>query len=165
MRWLILAPVDFLVSLLAYPLAPLIVLFDSPKWAWPWLTHDNTIDGDGGHMERWPDNGTKWRVFCRRVAWLWRNRGYNFSYHVCGADTDGDVKIIAGRQFWKDSKPRGWCVATCNKAWMIFAWLPYSESRGLRIYLGWKLRGKIDKPHESPRAMLVTHVNPLKGKM
>lgn len=168
MIWLLLAPIDMLVSLLAYPLAPLIAICtnragDAPVWAWPWLTHDNPIDGDGGHWERWPDNGTRWRRYCRRVAWLWRNRGYNFSYHVCGASTAAPVRIIAGRQFWCDPVPRGWCVATCGRAWMLFVWLPYSAGRGLRVYLGWKLRGKIDRPEENQRAMLVTHINPVKG--
>lgn len=165
MIWILLSPLDMLVSMLAFPLAPFIVAFGVPWWSWPWLTHDNTIDGDAGHFERWPDNGTAWRRYCRRVAWLWRNRGYNFSYHVCGVDTSNPARIIAGRQFWRDASPKGWCVATCGKAWMIFGWLPYSSTRGLRVYLGWKLRGKIDKPHENPRAMLVTHVNPVKGRM
>lgn len=165
MIWLLLAPLDLLVSLLAYPLAPLIVVLGVPGWAWPWMTHDNPIDGDAGHLARWPDDGTRWRVFCRRVAWLWRNRGYGFSYRVGGVNTAGPIRIVAGRAFWRDANPRGWCVATCNGAWMVFAWLPYMRGRGLRVYLGWKLRGKIDHPDENPRAMLVTHINPIKGVM
>lgn len=174
MIWLILAPFDFAVSLLAFVVAPFIVLFTSrfgvaPAWAWPWLTHDNPIDGDDGHWQRWPDNGTRWRAYCRRVAWLWRNRGYSFSYRVCGAETDQPVRIIAGRPFWRDASPTGWCVATCGSAWMLFVWLPWGRpfgiKRGLRIYLGWKLRGKLDNPSSTTRAMLVTHINPLKGVM
>lgn len=166
MIWMLLAPIDMMVALLAFPLSPFIVLFTSanghaPRLAWPWMTYDNTIDGDSGHLARWAGRP----VWMRRIAWLWRNRGYNFSYHVCGVATDKPVCIIAGRTFWNDANPRGWCIATCGKAWMVFVWLPYSATRGLRIYLGWKLRGKIDKPHENPRAMLVTHINPLKGKM
>lgn len=166
MIWFILVPLDMLVSLLAFPIAPFIVMCTSsegivPWWAWLWLTHDNLIDGDSGHLERW----TGKPVWKRRIAWLWRNRGYNFSYHVCGADTDNPLRIIAGRQFWKDASPRGYCLATCGKAWMLFVWLPYSANHGLRVYLGWKLRGKIDNPNSNPRAMLVTHINPLKGKM
>lgn len=173
MRWFWLVIPDLIVSLLAYPLAPLIVLFTNtkgkpPVLAFPWLTYDNPIDGDGGHWERWPDNGTRLRQYSRRVAWLWRNRGYNFSYHVTGVATNSEVSIRLGRAFWKDERPRGFCFATCGKAWMLFIWLPYSLlglKRGLRVYLGWKLRNKIDKPHENSRAMLVTHINPFKGKM
>lgn len=166
MIWFLLATLDMLVSLLAFPLAPLIVLCTSPggiapAWAWPWLTHDNPIDGDAGHRRRWAGKP----VWMRRIAWLWRNRGYNFSYHICGVETNKPVSIVAGRQFWNDANPRGWCVATCGSAWMLFAWFPYSANRGLRVYLGWKLRGKIDNPYSNPRAMLVTHINPLKGKM
>lgn len=188
MIWFLIAPIDMLVSLLAFPMAPLIVLCTSgvgisPWWAWPWLTHDNTIDGDGGHLERWAGHfgfdvdlklggmelhmrfRMKKPIWIRRIAWLWRNRGYNFSYHVCGAETNKPVRIVAGRQFWLDANPKGWCIATCGSAWMLFAWFPYSANRGLRVYLGWKLRGKIDNPYSNPRAMLVTHINPLKGKM
>lgn len=166
MIWLLLGHLDMMLSLLAFPLAPFIVMCTSkggitPAWAWPWLTHDNTIDGDSGHMERWAGKP----AWMRRIAWLWRNRGYNFSYHICGVETNKPVHIVAGRQFWNDSNPRGWCMATCGRAWMIFAWLPYSANHGLRVYLGWKLRGKIDNPSINPRAMLVTHINPLKGKM
>lgn len=160
MIWIILALLDFLVSLAAFPLVPLIVLFDSPWWSWPWMTHDNTIDGDGGHMERWQGKP----VWMRRIAWLWRNRGYNFSYYITGSDAIKPVRIVAGRAFWKDANPRGYCIAHSGSIWMIFAWLPYSRNRGLRVYLGWKLRGAIDsgKPQ---RAMLVTHINPFKGKI
>lgn len=170
MRWFWLAIPDFIISLLAYPLAPLIVLFTnsqgkSPLWAFPWLTHDNPIDGDKGHWERWPDDAHWYDKFQRRTAWLWRNRGYNFSYYVCGVTTSSEVEIKYGKAFWKDENPRGYCFATCGKTWMLFAWLPYSRTRGLRIYLGWKLRNKIDKPEENSRAMLVTHINPFKGKM
>lgn len=175
MIWLILAPLDFMISLLAFPLAPLIVLAtnrngDAPAWAWPWLTHDNPIDGDGGHWERWPDDGTVWRMYCRRVAWLWRNRGYNFSYHVCGAPTIDSVRIVIGRDFWLDKPQRGGlCFATCGRAWMLFIWWPWGNmigiQRGMRVYLGWKLRGEIDDPKNTHRAMLVTHINPIKGKM
>lgn len=166
MIWLLLATLDLLVSLLALPLAPLIVMCTSsegiaPWLAWPWLTHDNSIDGDAGHRRRWAGRP----AWMRRIAWLWRNRGYNFSYHVCGVETNKPVRIVAGRKFWLDANPKGWCIATCGSAWMLFAWFPYSAHRGLRVYLGWKLRGKIDNPCINPRAMLVTHFNPLKGKM
>lgn len=174
MIWLLLAPIDLAVSLLAFIVAPLIVLFTSragvaPVWAWPWLTHDNPIDGDDGHWERWPDNGTSFRRYCRRVAWLWRNRGYNFSYYVCGALTPYPAKVVSGSTFWTRRDGRGWCFATCGHAWMFFVWLPWGKPfgirRGLRVYLGWKLRGKLDNPANTNRAMLVTHINPLKGVM
>lgn len=172
MIWFLLAPLDMLVSLLAFPLAPFIVLCTSPggiapDWAWPWLTHDNTIDGDAGHRRRWAGRPI-WR---RRIAWLWRNRGYNFSFHKTGMPTTEPLRIWFGRDFWNDKDGKGWgiCFATCGKAWMLFIWLPWGRlfgiERGLRVYLGWKLRGKIDHPDENPRAMLVTHINPVKGVM
>lgn len=170
MIWFLLAPLDMLVSLLAFPLAPFIVLCTSPvgiapAWAWPWLTHDNPIDGDAGHRRRWAGRPS----WMRRIAWLWRNRGYNFSYHVCGVATMAPIYVHGGKAFWLEPTPQGWCFATCGKAWMLFVWLPWGRlfgiKRGLRVYLGWKLRGEIDDPVNTDRAMLVTHINPVKGTM
>ncbi|AOY00090.1 hypothetical protein [Jeongeupia sp. USM3] len=170
MRWFYLAPIDFLVGLLAFPLAPLIVLITSPAgisphWCWPWLTHDNPIDGDAGHWARWPDNGMRWRRYCRRVAWLWRNRGYGFSYCVCGLDAVGPVRWRGNPAVSDTPLSAGWCWATCNGGWMFYAMWPWwrSRQRGTRVYLGWKLKQKIEQPNTAPRAMLVTHINPFKG--
>lgn len=169
MRWLWLAPLDFMVSLLAYPLAPSIVLFtstagDSPRWCWPWLTPDNPIDGDDGHLERWP-GGYRRQVFCRRVAWLWRNRGYGFSYRVAGMDAHGPIYYRGNPRVSDAPMSAGWCWATCNGGWMLYVYWPWwrSARRGLRIYLGWKLKAKLDRMDIDQRVMLVTHINPVKG--
>lgn len=164
---------DFVVSFLAFPLAPFIVLFtnkegESPSWAFPWLTYDNIIDGDAGHLQRWPDDGTKLQTYLRRVAWLWRNRGYNYSYYQVGAEPAGTIRYKGTPLFWKRENPKGWCYAKCDNAWMLFAWWPYplfGIKRGIRVYLGWKLREKCEHPERNIRVMLVTHINPFKGKM
>ena len=170
MRWFLFAPIDFIVSSLAYPLAPLIVLLTdkdghSPGWCWPWLTHDNPIDGDRGHWWRWPDNGTRWRVYCRRVAWLWRNRGYSFSFAVSGMDAHGPIKWRGNPKVSDAPMSPGWCWATCNGGWMLYIYWPWwrSARRGLRVYLGWKLKAKLDRMDIDQRVMLVTHINPVKG--
>ena len=83
--------------------------------------------------------------------------------------TNEPVRIRAGRAFWQHPDGSGWCFATCGDAWMLFIWRPWGRllgiNRGLRVYLGWKLRGEIDHPADTQRAMLVTHINPFKGKM
>lgn len=168
MKWCILATLDILISLLACPLAPIIALCGGGRWAWPWLTYDNPIDGDSGHWERWPDNGTRLRVLARRTAWLWRNKGYNFSYYILGVVPKGRIKMYGNPLFWKQPHPRGWCFAKCDNAWMLFAWFPYTlfnQERGLRIYLGWKLRQHCEQEGCTEKAMLTTHINPLKGKI
>lgn len=170
MRWFLLAPVDFIVSTLAYPLAPIIALCVSPerwtppRWCWPWLTPDNPIDGDDGHMERWP-GWSWWQTYCRRVAWLWRNRGYGFSYRVCGLDATGPICYRGNPRVSDAPMSPGWCWATCNGGWMLYVYWPWwrSARRGLRIYLGWKLKAKLDRMDIDQRVMLVTHINPVKG--
>lgn len=144
MIWFILAPLDMLVSLLAYPLAPLIVLFasvtgDAPRWAWPWLTHDNAIDGDGGHLERWPDNGTRRRVFCRRVAWLWRNRGYNASQHWFGRTLAGSLRTWGNPLVGNRPLVAGWSFQIDgDETWEFYAVIPHLPGRCLRIRLAGK---------------------------
>lgn len=170
LRWLCLAPLDLLLSALAWPLAPVIVLATraggrAPRWAWPWLTHDNPIDGDAGHWARWPDNGTRRRRFARRVAWLWRNRGYGWSYRISGVVLSGRTHTWGPRRVSDQPLCAGWCWAYCPAAlaWQLYGFVPWwpSARRGLRVRLGWKIPLTVDHPQE--RVMLVTHVNPVKG--
>ena len=165
MIWFLLAPLDFLVGLLAFPLAPLIVLLTtpagtSPAWAWPWLTHDNPIDGDYGHMLRWQSGGSRWRIYCRRVAWLWRNRGYGFSYRVAGKSINGQTHFVGDRLVGDSPMHPGVCWATNGNAWQLYAFFPWwrAEHIGLRVRLGWSIPLSIDSPNE--RAMLKLHINP-----
>ena len=170
--WLNKAARDIFISLLAFPISPVIALIsmkgEIPSQFNYWLTHDNDVDGDSGHWERWPDNGTRWRVFCRRTAWLWRNKGYTYSYEVSGVVPEGDITYKGTPLFWTKENPKGWCFAKCDNAWMLFAWFPYSVfgfKKGIRIYLGWKLRYYCEHPDKPKREMLVTHINPFKNKI
>ena len=166
--WPVMALLDITVSLLAFPLAPYIVIATdsagkSPRWCWPWLTPDNPIDGDAGHILRWPDNGTRWRVFCRRVAWLWRNRGYNFSTYVTGWQISGETHYWGDRAVSDNPVHAGWCLAYNSGAWEIYAFVPWwsSAKRGLRVRLGWAIPLTIG--NYTGRVMLKTHINPVKG--
>lgn len=52
-------------------------------------TFDNPIDGDGGHIRRWASiryHLGDFGVYMQRVGWLWRNKAYNFAYHVLGRE-------------------------------------------------------------------------------
>lgn len=171
MLWFVFAPIDLLVSFLAFPLAPIIVLLSfetvkPPFWAWPWLTPDNPIDGDAGHLERWPDNGSCVRVFMRRVAWLWRNRGYGFSEAVTGRDVIGRIKWIGNRSVSDNPLSPGVVIGLASGGvWELYAYVPWLPSlkRGLRVRLGWKIPCNLDCADTPVRVSLVTHINPLKG--
>lgn len=149
--WMVLFVVSNVINLLAYVLGPVIALSSLNKENKPWRifwafeTHDNPIDGEPAHWERWPGNNT-WAKLKRRTAWLWRNKGYNFDYHYLGRRigdwvktvgnpdiTDGgaDGYIIPGVMFQYDS----------NGVWEMYLIYPYpiKTQRCLRLRWGWKL--------------------------
>lgn len=165
MIWLLLFPLDLLFSLLACPMAPLIVLFSTkegvaPKWGWPFLTFDNPIDGDNGHLERWPSNKPFAR-FARRVAWLWRNRAYNASYHWFGRNLQFPLVRKGNPKVGNRPLVKGWSFERDSKGvWELYAVFPYSSSRCLRVRLGWKIN---ENAEDGDRVMLVTHISPFMG--
>ena len=83
-KYLIVTLLSFSAEFLAFLVAPLIVLFQSNEklpFGFKWMeTHDNDLLGDGGHQLRWADKPK----YFQRVAWLWRNRAYRFSYDQLG---------------------------------------------------------------------------------
>lgn len=136
--WFLLVIPNILMSFLAFPLAPFIVLLGAPKWCSWFLTPDNTIDGDEGHWERWPDNGTRWRIYCRRVAWLWRNRAYGFSWDTCGRKCYGET-VFKGERYVSDrAKIYGICRAYNGKTWECYSYTNHGFF-DLRVRLGWKI--------------------------
>lgn len=163
MSWFWLAVPDVVVGLLAFPLAPLIVLAtddagNSPRWCWPWLTDDNPIDGDDGHIDRWAGKP----VWIRRIAWLWRNRAYNFSTYICGRDLSGPTNFWGNRRVSDNPMSPGVCWAYNSGLWEVYAYLPWPFTRrGLRIRLGWKIPLSEDVP--TGRTMMVEYINPLDG--
>lgn len=180
--WPFFAALSGVASLIAFPVVPVVVLlWMLPKpfawlqkpfdWLlWPFMTYDNPIDGDGGHLERWPgpknagrntlrDRFHRWLYsYCRRVGWLWRNRVYNISYYCFGRTlvgvltTKGNGKVsdrpfTPGMSFQYDE--RG--------AWELYAvWkIPYLPLC-VRHRVGWS----IPEDYRSGmvhRCMLKTH--------
>lgn len=98
--WIFLALLEPFAAILAVILAPFVVPFYSEKkghlpFGFRWMeTYDNPIDGDKGHVERWAKIRKigKLGVYMQRVGWLWRNKAYNFSYHVLGRDVKDVTK-------------------------------------------------------------------------
>lgn len=98
------------------------------------------------------------RYFCR-VAWLYRNTGYGFSYEVLGADIDGSNIIKT-----EDIKSSGYLyqVYYTNgiKYWMIRYNHRWSKRFSWKIFLGWKMQSV--KPNEIQKCMLAFCINPFK---
>lgn len=92
-KWLFLLIFNlFMVFIVNWPLAPIIVLFAKdngwlPNWLWWFQTDDNSLDGDDG----WK-NGTrpiknetnKFYRWINRFSWIRRNSCYGFSKEILG---------------------------------------------------------------------------------
>ena len=167
--WLVFVVCEVVLSLLAYPLSPIIsfcsLVFPETKypklysfWFWIWLTHDNTMDGDEGHIKRWPlcDN---WIItFLRRTAWMWRNKAYNASYWWFGRVITGKLHQKGNHCVGNRPLVRGWSFEYDDKGtWEFYVVQPvsFSKKKAFRIRLGWKIPDYHDKPIEGVRVMHV----------
>ena len=189
MLYFLYMPAQLLVTLSAYILNPIIVLFaDKDGWLPKWLSWYQTFDQSLDNTQEWVEE--KWpsvafkpsdskivhmiKRYCQRVCWVYRNCAYGFAYYVCGFDTDsgklnykGDCpfdddlhtsKIFVwekGKHFWNAH----WCFR------MNLAYFNNDIHNGyLRVYLGWKMVGKVENPREtSERCMLAMHINPFRN--
>lgn len=176
LSWIPLAIADFFVSLLAYPLAPVAVLFVKnnhlPDAFWFLETHDEPLLGDKGHIERWQPFVHKWGrfgIYCQRVAWLWRNKAYNFSYHVTGREMQGPCKVRGNPKVESGSPTLvpGYVLITTEKSWCFFAFIPWlkvgKRQFYVRAYLGWKMKKLGNHPLIKERAMIANHINPFRN--
>lgn len=180
--WPFFAVLSAVMSLIAFPAVPVVVfLWMLPKYfgwlqkpfdwlLWPFMTYDSPIDGDGGHIERWPGPDTSghrfWRsrlwnwcyLYFRRVAWLWRNRVYNVSYYLFGRKLSGristkgngnvsDRPFTPGYSFQHDE----------NGVWELYVVkkIPFL-ALCTRIRIGWSIPENYREGMEH-RCMLKTH--------
>ena len=99
------------------------------------------------------------RYICR-LAWLYRNTNYGFSYLVNGVDIDAS-KLLIVRKWEKFNDEQCICydptVNLWDRPWCIYYCKQYCKKFRLRIYLGWKL-----KSLHSGRHMLALHISPFK---
>lgn len=97
------------------------------------------------------------RYFCR-LAWLYRNTGYGFSYEVTGKDINGADIIkrsdINKRQYRNQ-------IYHTDDAFMIRYEKPWCKYFKWRIFLGWKMQD-VDST-QTKRCMLALYVSPFWG--
>ena len=182
LAWVPLAIVEMLVTLFAYPTVPFVALFaigkdHLPNWLKWYETPDNGVDGDDGHIKRWMwltnwcDNHNLHQLglYIRRVAWMWRNKMYNFSYHVTGRNVQLPVKFKGNPNVESNSlSTKGWVLLYNDEEWGFFCFLPWLRIGKyqfcLRCYLGWKMKGfeRFNGIKQSERAMLAYFIGPFR---
>ena len=156
---------SMIINLLAVILSPLIVWFsmrDNAKGKIPkifnwFLTHDNPIDGDEGHLERHPKEDYL-SIYKRRVFWICRNKGYTFDYNVCGTYLTGPIRV-KGNPNTSDQREAGYLFQVDDNGifeyYLIYRY-PFLKSHCFRVRLGWKFNS--DKVNTGEKVMLATSI-------
>ncbi|CAB5155656.1 hypothetical protein UFOVP150_21 [uncultured Caudovirales phage] len=145
--WLVCASASVAMSILAWLLAPAIVLFAKkdgylPRCLSLFGQEDNSLDGD----DPWRDATAHPTVnrmpkYIRRILWLWRNPAQVFDAKVAATVSSVDVVRVFGDDLVSDQPyfKAGYCYATVGKFWMLYVCLPTFPGMCCRIYCGWKL--------------------------
>ena len=108
------------------------------------------------------DDFTPWERFQRyvcRLAWIYRNCGYGFSYYVTGVDVNG-ADIVKTEDI--STEEYRYQVYWTKYAWMVRYDNPWCKLFRWRIFLGWKMQDV--KSNEVKRCMLALYVNPFRSR-
>ena len=140
-----------------------------PKWAeydfnkhYRYYSEWEALEKTGvfrGYVELLDPNFTLKERFQRyvcRLAWLYRNCAYGFSYYVTGVTVDGaDIQEL--KTYAKD----GYLFKTAPNAWVIrYNGKSFAKGHNWKIFLGWKMHSV--QSNEISRCMLAFCVNPWK---
>lgn len=173
-KWSILCLLDWILLVCVWwPSAPFVSFFTAggwPKW-WSWFwTYDNPPQGDAGYQrERAPFTpaSTPFQLYVNRVGWLWRNPGYGFQ-KWCGITNYSGMKVVCDGEPKigdKERRPGSYFARCYDRAGRMVAFeyyliKPWSESRCIRVRIGWKIQSrKFDSAGFAP---LVNTPNPWK---
>lgn len=140
-----------------------------PKWAeydfnkhYRYYSEWEALEKTGvfrGYVELLDPNFTLKERFQRyvcRLAWLYRNCAYGFSYYVTGVTVNG-ADIQERKTYAKD----GYLFKTAPNAWVIrYNGKSFAKGHNWKIFLGWKMHSV--QSNEISRCMLAFCVNPWK---
>lgn len=176
--WILLTLLDW-VLLLTVPFAAVIIAARTKEqphnqapysWGGIWGTHDNPPQGDEGFVRKralFPGVTTGFKGYLNRVHWMIRNPLYGFAKKCEIQKTEGMVLSWTGDPSISDKEKRpGRYFAKLLKGGKLvgfefyLVW-PYSETKDVRIRLGWKLMSR--RWEEQGYAQLVNSINPLDG--
>lgn len=178
LKWLVLALLDWALLLTVPIAAPIIAAFTRWQphgrqpyaWGWLWGTYDNPPQGDEGYVRQrspFPCKVNGWRGYINRAWWMMRNPLYGFARMAAlEYREDYDWRLLGTDGISDKDKRPGWYFARvyqCGKlrGFEFYGVFPWSESRNLRIRLGWKIL--TDKFRRQGFAQLVNTINPLDG--
>ena len=162
--YILLVPVNLLLTLIAVIIAPILPLFASnvsgmvdngtsvrleprlPKWLSWFQTPDNSLNGDATFESLNPP------CYWSQVKWLWRNPAYSFGLQILGtpyvSDIQGDTTIRDN-----DNAKAGWCLVTVNGLFQ-FRWVrPIGFSRCIYCNFGHNILALVD-PNVEPKPSL-----------
>ena len=158
-KYLVLAPLSLVFTLIAIIFAPIMVLFATeqygwldnqaktgfgyrlPKWLNIFMTPDNSLEGDATFEKLNPPS------YLSRVKWLWRNPAYSFAIqHI---DTKSNTPVLYGNDSIKDNDNAvaGWCFVKCAGLFQFTLVKPIGFNRCIYCVLGWNIRGTL---HQEP---------------
>lgn len=178
LKWLVLAIFDWILLLTVPFAAVIIALFtrEQPrglapyKWGWIWGTYDNPPQGDEGFVRKrslFVGVTTGFKGYLNRVHWMIRNPLYGYAKRTSVAWEEG-VEISGTGDFNisdKEKRPGSYfAVAKLEGKVIAFEYYlvkPYSETRDIRVRLGWKIM--TDKYKRYGFAQLVNSINPFDG--
>lgn len=156
-KWAVLIIFNLLLKyLIAWPLAPVIVLFAQEDGNLPrslkWFgTHDNTLDGDRDWKESFRPylaEDTKFKKWVNRYSWIRRNSLYSFNEDVLSLEFKDTDKLVGDPLIPINRRPGnpGFIKTSLYRegkeiAFMWYLIKPYSSrpDKCMRILLGWKL--------------------------
>jgi len=154
--YLLLVPVNLVLTLLAILLAPVLPMFSSNAYGWvdngakeefgprlpTWLnwfqTWDNSLDGDASFQ------ALNYPSYWSKVKWLVRNPLPTFALRTL---SNPYYTIVKGDKTIKDNDnaKEGWCIVQANGLFQfVFVRRIGSTSRAIYINVGWNIRGLVD---------------------
>lgn len=178
LKWLALCLLDWVMHVTLLVAPPIIALFTRAMpygqrpytWGSLWGTWDNPPQGDEGFVAKhafFVGVTDGWRGYINRVQWMWRNKLYGLA-KIMAIDYDQPHTLTCiGDQTISDKEKRpGWYFARMSQEGRLIGFefygvFPWSETRNLRVRLGWKLM--TDKFQRYGFAQLVNTVNPFDG--
>ena len=159
--YILLVPINLVITLLALVIAPVLPLFANQQEGWldnhsswgvgprlptclDWfMTPDNSLDGDATFAQLNPP------CYLSQVKWLIRNPAYAFGLRYL---VPPYMTVVYGDKTIKDNDnaKAGWCFIKANGLFQFRLVYPIGFSRCFLCNFGWNIMGLVD-PNVEPK--------------